>query len=155
MPDSPRQWTLWVCSEGCHELQPVQVVEESRLRGVEAENEKLRKDARSALDALFDEAVAAHEKPHPLMGYADYLRYRLGTTGHAYELEGFAEILARVERLEADLQEAREALKPFAALAAEVDDLRHSDDSTCPHRLNAGNIRRARGVLRKGDTDAG
>lgn len=35
------------------------------------------------------------------------------------------------------------ALRPFAALAEEVNELRHEDDSTCPWRLKAGDIRKA------------
>ena len=39
--------------------------------------------------------------------------------------------------------ELLEALRPFAALAEEVNELRHEDDSTCPWRLKAGDIRKA------------
>ena len=49
-------------------------------------------------------------------------------------------LIERVEELEA-------ALRPFAALADDVDRLRHEDDSTCPHRLKAGDVRRARTAL--------
>ena len=43
-----------------------------------------------------------------------------------------------------------EALRPFAALAEDVDRFRHEDDSTCPHRLKAGDLRRARKALSGG-----
>jgi hypothetical protein len=39
------------------------------------------------------------------------------------------------------------AMKPFAALAKEVNELRHSDNSTCPWRLCAGDIRKAQQAL--------
>lgn len=52
----------------------------------------------------------------------------------------------RIER-NARIKVLEEALKPFAALAAVVDDLGHEDDSTCPHRLKAADIRRARAAL--------
>ena len=40
------------------------------------------------------------------------------------------------------------ALAPFAVLADEVDDLGHSDNSTCLHRLAARDLRTARDTMR-------
>jgi hypothetical protein len=46
-----------------------------------------------------------------------------------------------------EMAKMADALKPFAALKAEVDRLRHSDDSTCGWRIKAGDIRRAAEAL--------
>lgn len=40
-----------------------------------------------------------------------------------------------------------EALRPFAAIAKELDRINHEDDSTCTWRLSAKDIRLARDVL--------
>lgn len=55
--------------------------------------------------------------------------------------------MERAERAEKELARLRAAAKPFAALAEEVDRFRHKDDSTCPHRLRAGDIRALRAAL--------
>lgn len=41
------------------------------------------------------------------------------------------------------VEELERALLPLAALAPDVDMLRHRDSSTCLHRLKAGDIRKA------------
>ena len=43
----------------------------------------------------------------------------------------------------------REALRPFAALAEQVDKWGHEDGSTCTHRIKACDIRRARAALKE------
>jgi uncharacterized protein (UPF0335 family) len=47
----------------------------------------------------------------------------------------------------AELAALREAAKPFVRHADDVDRLRHDDDSTCPHRMRAGDLRTLRAVL--------
>jgi hypothetical protein len=43
-----------------------------------------------------------------------------------------------------EIERLREALKPFAAFADQIDEWRHEDDSTCTHRIKASDLRRAR-----------
>lgn len=59
-----------------------------------------------------------------------------------------AEALQR-ENAEKDARIAalEEAIAPFAILANDVDRWGHEDDSTCPHRLRATDVRRARALI--------
>jgi hypothetical protein len=50
-------------------------------------------------------------------------------------------------RYETDIADLVAALRPFAQLASDVDRWKHPDNSTCAHRLTAGDIRRARDLL--------
>ena len=51
------------------------------------------------------------------------------------------------DNLKASHKKLVEALKPFAALVKEINELRHEDDSTCPWRLCARDIRKAQRAL--------
>lgn len=59
----------------------------------------------------------------------------------------FCQMHRRAEAAEAEVVRLRKALEPFAPLADEIDALRHSDDSTCLHRIKASDLRRARAAL--------
>ena len=48
---------------------------------------------------------------------------------------------AAVRALIAERDRLREAAQPFVALADIADALRHPDDSTCPHRIRAADLR--------------
>jgi hypothetical protein len=52
-----------------------------------------------------------------------------------------------VSEHEAALAALREAAKPFVRHADDVDRLRHDDDSTCTHRMRAGDLRALRAAL--------
>lgn len=53
------------------------------------------------------------------------------------------------------VEELVEALGPFAELADEVDRYRHTDDSTCQHRLRASHLRSARAAVSKAQSSLG
>ena len=60
-------------------------------------------------------------------------------------------LIPAARTLAAENERLREVLKPFAALADEVDRLRHPDDSTCIWRLSARSLRAARSALNPKD----
>jgi hypothetical protein len=58
-----------------------------------------------------------------------------------------AEQEEEIRQLKVAVERLRVAILPLAILAPIVDALRHPDESTCPHRLNAGDIRKAAKAL--------
>ncbi len=61
---------------------------------------------------------------------------------------------SRATALAGEVERLRAALRPFAALAEQIDAWRHEDVSTCTHRLKAKDIRAARAALTEDTTNA-
>jgi DNA repair photolyase len=158
--DSPRQWTLtwretdkpgvkaWVCSGPVLPgNEPIRLVEESSLREVEAERDDWKR--------------------HFTNEQSESMRYRNWYAEQAAarnrEVERADQAEARVERLEADLQEARDTFQEIATYLHTDEGETHNADACgvdacifCLAEVRAKEgLERARGVLRKGDTDAG
>lgn len=86
---------------------------------------------KAALSAVFEQAVELHENPHPLLPYRDALGYRLGTTGHAYDVINTTEAIQKMDRLQADLHRLMDAAQNVWAWVGpgypDLDDLDERD----------------------------
>jgi hypothetical protein len=63
----------------------------------------------AAIDAMYAACVDAIERGDGLMTVREQFDYRLGTSGHAYSIEGYADILRERDEARAEAAEARKA----------------------------------------------
>jgi DNA repair exonuclease SbcCD ATPase subunit len=158
-PDSSAPFDSFMGSIVGPNTDPLSVVEESRLREVEAERDTAKRSSEGLLDAV----ERLNETNDRLRTEVEQLQTIAGTPLVDAE-DAAREAEARAERLEAELEEARAELDRRDAQAArraskggKARSANLSPEARSEIARDAAKKRweRARGVLRKGDTGGG